>query len=228
MTIWGSGRTEIRFFWWRELASFSSVDEARIYVERHWKDARIAAELKSLLWREGGLTRPDKELKEEVAQLLHQGELRTVRLPLDAFWQYRFGAREPNMVVQFLGGFQRDLLVLERLRNLLRQRHGDAEFLRLTDAEILVGVAKLLRAEELIVGFRSPPPGSFTGEKSTPTPDFDAPPAPRTAAAPVVEQEKPTFANPDGARQAKALEDAARKGLPFCEECARAAAGAAN
>ena len=57
---------------------------------------------------------------------------------------------------------------------------------------------------------------------SSPAPPSEPAPAPRQSAAPVVEGESPTFSNNEASTQAAALQQAAQKGLPFCEVCANA------
>lgn len=52
-----------------------------------------------------------------------------------------------------------------------------------------------------------------------------APSAPPPPSERPQEEDPPTFAAVDGGAQASALRNAAQDGVPFCEECARAAAG---
>lgn len=109
------------------------------------------------------------------------------------------------------------------LRRLLAGRDWFHDLSRTTDDRVLAAVAKLLSAGELPAGME------WKGRISAPRNGEPAAPAP-SAPQPQSRHEEPeedTFGGDhDGAGQAGALIGAAQSGVPFCEECARAAAAA--
>lgn len=218
MTIPGPGKTEYRFFWWWDAAHFASIEDARAAVGVHRQDPKIMARLRALLWRTSPPWQPEDEVAEEIAQLLSKGQLLTERLPFRPYWRREDAFWERNYARQFLWEFCRNPVVLDGLRSRFCTR--DAALSRLTDAEIIGEVVELLRSGKLLVGYYSPPTGSFAGTSSASaqSDDSQVAPSPRATSSPA-DEEEPTFANHDGAAQAATLQKAADKGAPFCEQC---------
>jgi len=221
MTIFGTGRTEFRFFWWWEVVAFGSIEEARAAVNLHRQDPRIMARFRALLCTSGGLSKPEDEVAEEIADLLSKGDLVTERWPFHPYWRRQDVFGERNYARQFLSEFGRNPMALDGFRARFCNRNADAALHFLTDAQVIAGMAELLKSGELLVGYYGPPSGA-SGPKEGPSAggdDSQEEPSPRSASSPVEEQEEPTFANHDGAAQAATLEKGAAKGAPFCEVC---------
>lgn len=139
-------------------------------------------------------------------------------------WRYSvhpFG--DAAQALQFLGSFKTDAAAMARLRRLVSQRCEMGDVSRIPDDRILVQVAGLLGSGDLLAGYQWHEPIELPGEGGE-----EAPPAPAAPPAPPArerqEPDPPTFgAQHDGAGQAQGLLAAAESGMPFCEECARAA-----
>lgn len=146
------------------------------------------------------------------------------------FWRYRvhpFG--DAAQALQFLARFKTDPAAMARLRGLIAQRSHAGDLSRVSDDQILAQVAGLLGSGELVAGYQRHEAIELPGEpgpEAAPTP-ASTPPPPQTRER--QEPDPPTFAaQHDGAAQAQGLAAAAASGVPFCEECARAANEAAQ
>jgi hypothetical protein len=139
-------------------------------------------------------------------------------------WRYRvhpFG--DAAQALQFLTRFKGDAAAMARLRGLIAQRSAAGDLSRVSDDQILAQVAGMLGSGELVAGYR--------GQEAIQLPEAAAEAAPAPASTPPPPQTRerqepdpPTFeAQHDGAGQAQTLSMAASSGVPFCEECARAA-----
>ncbi len=139
-------------------------------------------------------------------------------------WRYRvhpFG--DAAQALQFLGRFKTDSAAMARLRGLIAGRHHTGDLSRVSDDQVLAQVAALLGAGELLAAYQ--------GHEAIQLPEAAAEEAPPPAATPPPQQTRerqepdpPTFSTQhDGAGQAQTLAMAAASGVPFCEECARAA-----
>ncbi len=140
------------------------------------------------------------------------------------FWRYRvhpFG--DAAAALQFLGRFKTDAAAMARLRGVIAQRSFGGDFSRVSDDQVLAQVAALLGSGELVAGYQHHEPIQLpeAAAEEAPAPAFTPKPQ-RTRER--QEPDPPTFsAQHDGAGQADALAMAAASGVPFCEECARAA-----
>jgi len=221
MIIFGTGRTEFRFFTFGELASFASIEDARAAVGVHRKDSRIMGRFRDLLWETGGLSKPEGDVAEEIAQLLSKGKLVTERLPFHPYWRREEAIGERDFARQFLSEFQRNPVVLDGFRSQFCKRNAESASHCLTDAEVIVGMARLLRSGDLVVGYYAPPSGSFQRKDSPPQPAEEPPEgaAIRAGSSSPEEEEQTPFE--DGDKQAATLNKAAQKGAPFCEVCQR-------
>jgi hypothetical protein len=97
--------------------------------------------------------------------------------------------------------------------------------------QLFAALANLLATRALIPTYRLHATAGTVSDDEKLAPARSASP---TAAVPVPagkgkeeEAEEPTFPDNDGAAQAAALRAAAATGVPFCEECAKAAAAQA-
>lgn len=139
-------------------------------------------------------------------------------------WRYSvhpFG--DAAQALQFLGSFKTDAAAMAHLRRLVSQRCEMGDVSRVSDDRILEQVAALLGSGELLAGYQWHEPIQLPGEGGE-----EAPPAPAAAPPPQArerqEPDPPTFGPlHDGAGQSQGLLAAAESGVPFCEECARAA-----
>jgi hypothetical protein len=125
-------------------------------------------------------------------------------------------------IQEFLRHFKPDRSTMLHLRSVLRRSHSVS---RLTNDEVIDLVVARLMAHELLL--RRQPwieedhaggGGSETGQGSSSDSDLPSVPSPKEEAP-----EGNTFSNNDGAAQAGALAGAAAAGVPFCEECQKAA-----
>ena len=123
--------------------------------------------------------------------------------------------------LRFLDDFKGDPASMAQLRSLLAEHSGAEDLWRIPDEQVLQRAGRLLVGRELLVGieWRGRLPAVATEDQPPAQAAAPAPPAPAT------EVEDPaTFSSThDGATQAAALRNAAATGMPFCEECERAA-----
>jgi hypothetical protein len=130
----------------------------------------------------------------------------------------------PDLALSWLTRFQNDPAVMSDLRNLLGASITDPQ-------TILQQIAGKLSSGEIYVCMESCGPVSLTAEateaqeqvepdlsqmraQSSPAPPPAPPPAPESTLGPAT----------DAAATAQVLKDAARDGVPFCEECEKARA----
>jgi hypothetical protein len=122
----------------------------------------------------------------------------------------------------FLRHFKPDRSTMASLRRVLRPSDSAA---RLTNDEVIDLVTARLASHELML--RRQPwveidhaggGGSSQGGGTSAESDLPSVPSPKEEAP-----ESDTFSNNDGQAQAAALAAAAASGVPFCEECAKAA-----
>jgi hypothetical protein len=153
-------------------------------------------------------------------------------------WDRCHGCQRPGRFVHrddpeaWLRGFKSDPGAMRDLRVIAYQYVERVTVSRVTDDQVCVQIARLIVQGRLrLCGppIEAQPRTQPRQEVRLPPPRPTAPsPAPRrvreaevATASPV---ESPTFAaSMDGLAQAKALREAARAGVPFCEECDRAA-----
>ena len=130
--------------------------------------------------------------------------------------------------LRFLYRFRNDPIAIAQLRGLLYRHNLGADLCLLTPDEALSEMATLLYWGRVVVTEHVRTQlGVFnqdTQAAPAPASDSKAAPSPSPAAGP--EDDAPTLPDNDGAKQAAALRDAAKSGVPFCEECAKAAAAA--
>jgi hypothetical protein len=116
-----------------------------------------------------------------------------------------------------LSHFKSDLSAMRDLRALLADSNTGTPNPRLTDDEVLVGIARLLASGELMLVREGPMQGGAATQATTSsqsdTPPASPPPASSKSQAP----ENPGLPpNTDGAAQAAVLAAAAASGAPFC------------
>lgn len=228
-TIWGPGPTEYRFFWPTEVASFASEQEAEEYVQSFKDDPAVMTGFRRLLDPLGTMEQDEDALIDAAAGLLAGGKLVADLITTTSFepmWRYYELFRDRSFALNFLSRFRRDPIAVARLREMLRERSLGANISRLTVDQMFAALANLLATENLIPTFRLHAAAGSTSEDEKLAPvrasaPMSAAPVPASS---VEEDEAPTFADNDGAAQAAALRAAAATGVPFCEECAKAAA----
>jgi hypothetical protein len=143
----------------------------------------------------------------------------------DAEFVYRgwdTGSEEEAFLRRKLEQLRLDPVAMLEVRRLVRERTG-TDLRQLSDEEALAEFARLFA----VTGDAPAPRRTGGGAAADAASSTAAPPAPspRPPASREREPESPTFP-PDHApsAQAAALTAAALTGVPFCEECARAAA----
>jgi hypothetical protein len=144
------------------------------------------------------------------------------------FWRHQVPPFDKDGALAFLRGVKGDMGAISYIRSLLAERGAARDLSRMDDDAIIGEVAGLIASGEVFVGFRFQVMTGAAGEEvrdePVPGPAEPARPAPKPPA-----EDKPTFApNNDAKVQAHVLVAAAQRGVPFCEECARAAAGGVN
>jgi hypothetical protein len=121
--------------------------------------------------------------------------------------------------LRFLGRFKNDPAAMSGFRKMVPQARGEKDVL-LAIARMMVA-GQLLIVEQRGIVDHNHLSLKIKQEEAPATP-------PQRLAEPTEEEEEPTFAaQHDGQAQAATLVAAARSGVPFCEECARAEAEAA-
>jgi hypothetical protein len=247
-TIWGPGPTEYRFFWSTEIARFDSEEEAKLFVQRLKDDPAVMTAFRRLLDPLGDMSLgngdgddddKDDALIEATASLLAGGDLiadLTTTTSFEPMWRYHGLFRDRHIALNFLSRFRRDPIAVARLRNMLHQRSPGANLLMPTLSvssmdQMFATLANLLATRALIPSYRLHATAGTVSDDEKLAPVRSSSP---TAAAPLPsskqkeeEAEEPTFPDNDGAAQAAALRAAAVTGVPFCEECAKAAAAQA-
>lgn len=144
---------------------------------------------------------------------------------------YQFFRREDvrtrwdyHSAVQFLNGFRSDEALMATLRRHALAKGTAFSQSKVSDEQVIQILARLLVSGELLVAL---PHRERYPDTQLPETPVAAPPAPKEKKekAPIVDE--PTFEpEHDGVAQAGVLIAAAKAGMPFCEECARAAAEA--
>lgn len=145
---------------------------------------------------------------------------------------YQFYRREDirtrwdlHSALQFLNGFRSDATAMAMLRRQVSKNGTATSQANVPDEQIVQTLARMLVSGELVVAYpnRQRYPDS-------PPPEAEAPPAappPRQKKETAPIEDEPTFdGKHDGVAQAAVLIQAARSGIPFCEECSRAAKSA--
>lgn len=139
-----------------------------------------------------------------------------------------------DLALEWLRRFQNDRLVMSELRATLAAAGANTQFWP-DDKRVLEEVAARLSSGEFHVCAESSYPfHTPAAEVVPPDPDAEtaaqvmsAPPAaPAPAPPPEVETQPTLPQNADPAQIAEVLKQAAQKGTPFCEECAKAAQAA--
>jgi hypothetical protein len=139
-------------------------------------------------------------------------------------YAYRFP--DAAHAMQFLSGFKADPVAMAGLRRLLAERDWLHTPARMSDDDVLKTVAALLGRGELVAGVEWKPRVTAPVEQGAAGAPAGAAPSREPAAD---EPEPNSFgASHDGAAQAAALIAAAEAGVPFCEECERAAQAQAH
>jgi hypothetical protein len=118
---------------------------------------------------------------------------------------------------RLLAQFNGDLSAMRDLRALLAESNSGIPNTRLTDDQVLAGIARLLASGELMLVREGPMQGGSTSQAGTSS-QPDAPPAsaPATASKSQTPENPSLPANTDGAAQAAVLAAAAAGGAPFC------------
>jgi hypothetical protein len=118
---------------------------------------------------------------------------------------------------RLLDQFKGDQSAMRDLRALLADSNTGIPNTRLTDDQVVVGIARLLTSGELMLVREGPMQGGSASQPGTSS-QPDAPPAsPPAAASKSQAPENPSLPpNTDGAAQAAVLAGAAASGAPFC------------
>jgi hypothetical protein len=133
--------------------------------------------------------------------------------------------RDASHARQFLSQFKSDPVAMASLRTLVGERDWLHSPARLSDDEVIKAVGSLLARGDLVAGFEWKP-----RIKAPVKEEAEAAGAASPSREPQAQEPDPnTFGGDhDAAAQAAALSAAAQSGVPFCEECARAAQGGAQ
>jgi len=224
-TIWGPGAAEYRFYWYHELASFSSREAAAALVEAHQQDLSFEDAVNGALGP-GAAGTDAEQMKERAADSLARGEMLTgsAGASFDPSRRCFGDFRDRSFALGFLARFRSSPIAISRLRSLLNQQTVVGGLPLATAEDVLHGVAILLSSGRVIPGERwYARGGTASDEKLKGTSQPAGPPAAAPGPADDQEDEASTFDNVDAAAQAAGLRAAAAAGVPFCEECAKAA-----
>ncbi|MGH9662838.1 MAG: hypothetical protein ACRD9L_00265, partial [Bryobacteraceae bacterium] len=230
MKLQSLGLREWHLFWREEVLSVRSEGEAlSAFGAAGGDQGRVIAGLLREAGGAGAAASPP-----DVARMLTSGELLLIRHaaartataglgPL--LWKYpQHGALSEFGAQGFLRRFTSDPLAIELIRRLTQHRLHTAFHESLATGLLFAAVARWIAAGELVVAFRMFSTGGgdtadVAAEKPAPEASPAAPP-PTTAPEP----ETATFpSGHDASVQAQALVAASDQGVPFCEECMRAA-----
>jgi hypothetical protein len=154
---------------------------------------------------------------------VHSGDIISTQF----LWKYSVrDFWDESDAAQFLARYKSDPVAMESFRRLLLDRYLPVDASRMSEDELLKHLASMLATGELLVALDRRDIGiGDPGEK----PQAPAPQPSDPAPSKKVEEEANTFGpDHDAAAQADALRAAAEAGVPFCEECARAAAAAGS
>lgn len=142
---------------------------------------------------------------------------------------YQFFRREDirlhwdmHSAVQFLNRFRSDSVAMDSFRRQVLTKGTNASASKLPDEEVIQSLARMMARGEVLVALpnRERRPDTLNAEQ--PEAKSEAPKETKTKEAVA---DEPTFeSNHDGVAQADVLRAAAATGIPFCEECERAAA----
>lgn len=228
ISIWSYSYGEFRFYWRREVATFATLDHARVVVAPYKKDPVVLSNMAKLISRPGYVPESDEEVLEQIARMLVDGDL--------LVWLYQFEGFDPiprydkrsflsaGTRRHFVEQFKNDRIAMTHLRELIFQRNAFRHLDTLNNDALLEEVGKWLAMGEMVVGVRSfLKPGSAASAGSGGPAPAPARPAMRREPTRPEEEDEPTFASPDSDAQAAALRAAALSGVPFCEECPLAA-----
>ncbi len=135
--------------------------------------------------------------------------------------------KDKNAAAQFLVRFKKDGSAISALRRLLAESGRSTG--NLSDDQVLEEVALRMSRGDLIVCYRhTKTPGSTGDEEQAPAPAPSTATPQKSTSTKRDEPDQPTFTNDHDVRaQIGTLVAAAASGVPFCEECAKAAAARA-
>ena len=140
------------------------------------------------------------------------------------FWRRQVIPPDRDAAVSFLREHQNQPGAINELRSLLMERAIGGGMTGLSDDRVIDEVANLIASGVLVAGFRGIVTRVSLEEEGRDEQPARSAPAARSA-APKPAEDGPTFSSGhDPASQAGALKAAAEAGVPFCEECAKAAA----
>jgi hypothetical protein len=165
-------------------------------------------------------------VSDRLADLIASGEALVGATEPQLLWRHAVSSRDRSSALAFLRRLRTSAGAMWNLRQFVWKSTGSTDLSRIDDDQILEQVATLVSSGEAVIGFRMLLRGGGGGAEEAP-----ARPQPAPAAAPPSpraererEADPPTFVpHHDAAMQAQALIAAAQNGVPFCEECARAA-----
>jgi hypothetical protein len=228
MKLQSLGLREWHLFWREEVCSVRSQEEAMAVLGAGPERGRVATEL---LREAGGAGAGSPE---DVARMLTSGELLLIRHAAarhataglgPMLWKYpQHGALSEFGAQSFLRRFTNDPLAVEVIRRITQHRLHTAFHESLSISLLFAAAARWIAQGELVVAFRmfstgGGPTADVAQEKPAPEAPAAAPPASKTP-----EPEVATFPpDHDASIQAQALTSASEQGVPFCEECMRAA-----
>lgn len=229
MRLQSVGLREWHVFWREEILPIRSQEEALAALGAAGPDRNG---ILSELLREAGGAGPI-ESPGDLTKLLASGELVLIRRAADRkasagigpmLWKYPpHGALSEFGAQGFLRRFLNDPLAFESMRRMTQYRLHTSFHGSLTPDALLAAVARWLSSGELVVAFRMfSTGGGETADVVEPKPAPEAQSAPRETKTP--EPEAATFSSDHASDvQAQALTEASQQGVPFCEECMRAA-----
>lgn len=142
----------------------------------------------------------------------------------ELFWRHQVPPFDKEAALALLRGAKGDTGAVSYLRSLLAERGSARDLSRMSDDAIVAEVASLIASGDVLVGFRFQVMTGAAGEEGREEPVARPAEAPRAAPRQQAEDPATLAPNNDAAAQARVLTAASERGVPFCEECARAAA----
>lgn len=235
MKLQSLGLREWHVFWREEVNPIRSREQAAAALGASGPNhSQIVMEL---MREAGGAKSVDSP--DDVIKLLTSGELLLIRHaaarkataglgPL--LWKYpQHGALSEFAAQGFLQRFAGDPVAVDLIRRLTQHRLHTAFHESLPLSSLFAAVARWISTGELVVAFRLFTTGG--GEDAGAPAEKPAPEAPQ-ASAPASSTPEPDPATfppaHDAAIQAQTLATASEQGIPFCEECMRAAMAQAS
>ncbi len=133
------------------------------------------------------------------------------------FWRRQIQSGDESVELRFLAQYKDDPGAMRDLRALLAESALGIPNTRLTDDQVLAGIARLLASGELLAVRELPVHGGSATQPDAAGPSDAPAPSPAPSSSSKPGPESPTLpSNTNGAAQAASLIAAASSGAPFC------------